>query len=323
MKSGQEEQLLIDRYLDGTLSGVELQRFMERLESDLEFRKDVSLRNLLQEGIQQAADYRMRQQIEERLDYKKAKIPLGLRLIITFLLITLAGSIFWNYIDTNSNSTRKNIFSFSFLKNNSEKKSESKKASGKLKSKEEESGSAKGKLQADPEPGSEVVAEGTSPTAGTISEPGPGEVDSMDRMSSQQQEIVIKKDQLLMTRTLSVVDKHASEPKREAEGTVTALEQSAIEKLNPAAGLVAEEPSRFDSYDVEFWLSPINYRGYKLIRNKLILFGIEEPDAVRLYRYDGELILKYGVEYFRLIPSSDFNAYQRARENDFPLSQRQ
>jgi hypothetical protein len=58
-------------------------------------------------------------------------------------------------------------------------------------------------------------------------------------------------------------------------------------------------------------------------KNKLILYGIEEPDAVKLYRMNDVLFMKYGNEFFRLVNTFDFLSYQRLKENDVPLAIRQ
>ena len=88
-----QERSLIDRYIDNSLSGVELKEFMDKLDSDENFRKSVSFHNLLIESIQVAEDNRVEKSIVEKIGYKKPLIPTGLKLIITFLFITGTGII--------------------------------------------------------------------------------------------------------------------------------------------------------------------------------------------------------------------------------------
>ena len=92
-----------------------------------------------------------------------------------------------------------------------------------------------------------------------------------------------------------------------------------MSKLNPAADLPEEEKVSSD-YQVEFWVSPINYRGYKMSKNKLILFGIDEPEAVKLYRVKDALYMSYLKDYYRLNASFDFMSYQKLKEADIPLA---
>lgn len=36
---------------------------------------------------------------------------------------------------------------------------------------------------------------------------------------------------------------------------------------------------------VERWVSPVNYRGYKFNRKKLMLYGVDKNEVVHLYYY--------------------------------------
>ena len=65
---------------------------------------------------------------------------------------------------------------------------------------------------------------------------------------------------------------------------------------------------------VEFWRSPINYRGYKFDGSRLILFGIYEYDDFRLLTYDHRLYMKYTSDYYPLRPVADFAALTPVRE---------
>ena len=56
-------------------------------------------------------------------------------------------------------------------------------------------------------------------------------------------------------------------------------------------------------------MSPVNYRGYKLINEKIILFGIEEPDAVQLFSKEEKLWMKYGQTFYCLEHSDNFESF--------------
>jgi hypothetical protein len=60
---------------------------------------------------------------------------------------------------------------------------------------------------------------------------------------------------------------------------------------------------------VEFWRSPVNYSGYKLSNNTLVLFGIYEYTQIRLqYMSTGLLRLKYHEKIYDLKCTEEFNA---------------
>lgn len=79
--------------------------------------------------------------------------------------------------------------------------------------------------------------------------------------------IEVKKDQLLAIKymealNLDPVNRNSKDSLIQAISGVQ-LENKSFKKTN---------------LSVEFWKSPINYRGYKFVKNKLIVFGIEPQD---------------------------------------------
>jgi hypothetical protein len=57
---------------------------------------------------------------------------------------------------------------------------------------------------------------------------------------------------------------------------------------------------------VEFWKSPINYRGYKTGVNKLVLFGIDNFDMISFKIVNKVLYVKYMSDYFQIDKTTDF-----------------
>jgi len=109
-------------------------------------------------------------------------------------------------------------------------------------------------------------------------------------------EIIVKKDELVGQRTLAVTDLDAA-PK-----------DTALEKLS---GI--REP-QLKTMQVEFWRSPLNYRGYKMSRNKLVLFGTEPADEVSLYKSGDEMYLRNPQGVFRIQPGGDFRQAERVTD---------
>ncbi|MBP6532007.1 MAG: hypothetical protein KA285_01925 [Bacteroidia bacterium] len=301
-----QERSLIDRYIDNSLSGVELKEFMDKLESDESFRKSVSFHNLLIESIQVAEDGRVEKAIIEKIGYKKPLIPTGLKLILTFLFITGVGIILWQYIGTGSLQSRRKIFNLDLFRKSADRQEKEKLIDKPIVSTKEKQ--QEGKVDTVESSGMETaVVEGQPVTQ-----------DSSDVSNrSEDENLIVKKDQLLVTHTLKVTGLQTEDIKKTGEGS---LSQSTASKLNPVAGLVENSNIEDDNYEVEFWLSPVNYRGYKLNSNKLILFGIEEPDAVKLYYFEHKLMMKYGQEYFRLNPSEEFLSFSMIKNTDLPAA---
>lgn len=65
---------------------------------------------------------------------------------------------------------------------------------------------------------------------------------------------------------------------------------------------------------VEFWKSPINYKGYKLSKEKLVLFGIFDFADVMLEIHQQNLYLKDKNIYYLLKSSDDFKSLIPAKK---------
>lgn len=112
-------------------------------------------------------------------------------------------------------------------------------------------------------------------------------------------EIVIRKDELLGQRAAGIVELSKSEA------------DTALQKLSG----IREVPVK--NLQVEFWRSPLNYRGYKMSKSKLVLFGSEPADDLQLYKLDEVIYMKNRSGVFRLDFTSDFR--QPERINDATL----
>ena len=73
---------------------------------------------------------------------------------------------------------------------------------------------------------------------------------------------------------------------------------------------------------VEFWESPVHYKGYKINGNNLILFGINPSDSLRFERHPNGVWMYHAGEIYLLEPSSefsDFKALPKASPQDGPV----
>ncbi len=60
------------------------------------------------------------------------------------------------------------------------------------------------------------------------------------------------------------------------------------------------------TFTVEFWVSPIGFRGYKKSKTKAIIFGITDIDNTELYIEDSEFYLITNNKLFLLEPNNEF-----------------
>lgn len=61
-----------------------------------------------------------------------------------------------------------------------------------------------------------------------------------------------------------------------------------------------------NKFAVEFWESPLNYKGYKKNKNFLVLYGIKQFDLLTLKLIKNDLYLCYSNSYYLLENTSEF-----------------
>jgi hypothetical protein len=303
-----EDRHLIDRYLNEDISGIELENFLQRLKSDAALARQIEMQRLIYAGVTKANQDMLKEYIISSLDYRKPVVPFALKMIMTFLVVTVAGISLWFYVG-NETATRDQSNSwFAFLKSKSKDEQS--------KSIEEKPIPAQRQKTSTPADTSIQASEEVSNVKDTLVDDAQKTfvTDDSIPVTIEDENIVVKQDQLLISTSINVEDK--SDVEKETDKS---LASGAVEQLNPAADLPEKEKAPL-AFITEFWVSPINYRGYKMSKNKLVLFGIEEPDAVKLYRVNDGIYMSYLKEYYKLNDTFDFVSYQKLKETEIPLA---
>jgi hypothetical protein len=72
-----------------------------------------------------------------------------------------------------------------------------------------------------------------------------------------------------------------------------------------------EDPS---VYRVEFWQSPLNFKGYKMSLGKLVLYGINSTGHVALVKGDDGYYLLANQSAYKVIYTDDFKPFERVTD---------
>lgn len=110
-------------------------------------------------------------------------------------------------------------------------------------------------------------------------------------------DIVVRTNELLGEKVVSLVN---------LDGT------KAIDSIRSKEAGIKEEPGK--SVTVEFWQSPLNYKGYTLSRSRLVLFGFGTEENISLYRLDQSMFMKTTGGVFRLENTADFRQLERVTD---------
>jgi hypothetical protein len=126
-------------------------------------------------------------------------------------------------------------------------------------------------------------------------------LDRSDDISLVTEEIVVKRDELLETRELKLIalDKNSSKNKTD----------SLIKVFQGAS-------SNAIGYRIEFWRSPINYRGFKFVRNAIVTFGLDPREISRLYQLEDKIYLRHGSFVYRLFITETFDSFSRVSDDN-------
>jgi hypothetical protein len=120
------------------------------------------------------------------------------------------------------------------------------------------------------------------------------------------EDIVVRKDELIESKPLDVVE-------LSPDKNVKTKADSLLEK---ASGIKSEKRNTGEKImiAVEYWRSPINYRGYKLGKNKLVVYGLDTTVPITILKHNGSLFMSYDQNVYRIEPSNDYRAFEKVND---------
>jgi hypothetical protein len=125
--------------------------------------------------------------------------------------------------------------------------------------------------------------------------------DSIVQSGGFSDNIVIRKDELLSIRTIELKNLDAPESMSRVD--------SLLEKVSEIKN--DHNNNRIQSMQIEFWRSPLNYKGYKLSKYNVILYGITDTENLKIYTLNGILYMKNASTVYKLDYNSDFKPFER------------
>lgn len=120
-------------------------------------------------------------------------------------------------------------------------------------------------------------------------------------ITDKNEEIIVRKDELLATRQVDMANLSVN-----ANGNDSLLQK--------VSGIRDDKNTVKQPMNVEFWRSPINYKGYKMAKNKIVLFGVAEQDDVKLYRLEEGHYIKLQQGVYKIDYTNDFRQFERIND---------
>lgn len=115
------------------------------------------------------------------------------------------------------------------------------------------------------------------------------------------EDIIVRKDEVLFTKTLEIINLNAPAIASNAKDSL----------LHKVSGIKDDKSSTKQFINVELWQSPLNYKGYKMGKYKIILYGIGSVEGLKTYSFEDDIYLKHGTIVYRLENTAEFKPYER------------
>lgn len=119
--------------------------------------------------------------------------------------------------------------------------------------------------------------------------------------TTSSEEIVIRKDALITSIKVKVkeVDRDSI-----VVNTIDSI-------LETVSGIRGEGNSSQQFLDVELWESPLNYKGYKLSKKRLLVYGLASIEELQLYKLENIIYCRNANLIYQLEVSNNFHSYQQ------------
>ncbi len=151
-----------------------------------------------------------------------------------------------------------------------------------------------------------------------ISQPQTGEkpqnaINSGSTLSNAQlatdSDVVVMTDQLIVSTSISLENKD------------TVNRNKKVEKMDSAIAALSDvkESHEPQEYRIEFWKSPLNYKGYKMSRGKIIIYGLMPAGGLMyLTKDESNYYLVNGVTRYKLEYTDEYKPLEQVIEKNTP-----
>lgn len=116
----------------------------------------------------------------------------------------------------------------------------------------------------------------------------------IDRMLKDDESIHVAKEELISVKNVKVINLD-----NDVKDTLT----------GQLAGVSSNDFSNV--FFIEFWKTPLNSKGYRMTRNRVILYGLEDFSGVTIYKADDNYYLKSQDQVYKLSVGTEFKPMER------------
>lgn len=130
-------------------------------------------------------------------------------------------------------------------------------------------------------------------------------ISSPDSLNIFNESIKLLTEELLAIKNVTLKDYDQTEKRSAKDSMLSAMSGIQESKSGPL-------------YMIEFRKTPLNSKGYKMTRNRVLLYGINETDEIELIRYNSNFYLRCSGSVYKLEHTIEFHAFEKVSESELP-----
>jgi hypothetical protein len=122
----------------------------------------------------------------------------------------------------------------------------------------------------------------------------------VDQLLNDEEDLNIAKEELLSVKNIKVIDLDATKKQDTLVGQLAGVTTTNFPNL----------------FFVEFWKTPLNSKGYRMTRNRVILYGLSDFSSITIYKVDDNFYLKNDEFVYKISAGTEFKSLEIVNDSE-------
>lgn len=116
----------------------------------------------------------------------------------------------------------------------------------------------------------------------------------------KEDDIKVAQEELLSVKNIKVIDLDATSKRDTLTGQLAGVTSTDYPNL----------------FFVEFWKTPLNSKGYRMTRNRVILYGLSDFSSITIYKVDDNFYLKNDDVVYKISSGTEFKPMELVQDSN-------
>lgn len=122
----------------------------------------------------------------------------------------------------------------------------------------------------------------------------------VDQLLNDDEDFTIAKEELLSVKNIKVIDLNGTKKQDTLVGQLAGVTNASFPNL----------------FFVEFWKTPLNSKGYRMTRNRVILYGLSDFSNITIYKVDDNFYLKNDEFVYKISAGTEFKSLEIVNDSE-------